>query len=205
MICKISTSRAFHYWTSSRDLIIFINNSYHMLRQTKITEFYCLIPCIYIPLHRKYKTKRGLSERLLKKRLEKQGWTVWRGGLINVLKREELYPNVQRKYKKLDKILRKLVFKHHALLQYICHVHHGMPDFICYRNGEFKFVECKYSYEQLSKKQKKCIIKLQRLGFNVEVHKVVEVCTKTRSLTLNIETGDKKIIEKQMRLRKLSK
>ena len=57
-----------------------------------------------------------------------------------------------------------------------------MPDFVCYRNGEFKFVECKFKHEPLSKKQKKCIKRLQKMGFKVEIHKLVGPETKAREI-----------------------
>ena len=88
-----------------------------------------------------------------------------------------------------------------VLLRYFSNVQHGMPDFICYKNRQFKFVECKLGYESLSKRQKKCIQKLLDLGFEVEVHKLVETCTKARRAVMNIENGKKLVMEKQTRLK----
>ena len=159
---------------------------------------------VFIPIPKKYKNRKGLSEKILKKRLEKQGWTVWRGGLINIIRNSEIYPSVRKKYALLCILLKKHD-KNLEYLQYICEVHHGMPDFICYRNNKFKFVECKLGYESLSKRQKKCIKKLQDLGFKVEVHKLVEKQTKTRLANINLNTGQKKIIAKQSMIRNFQK
>lgn len=75
-----------------------------------------------------------------------------------------------------------------------------MPDFLCYRDGVFKFVECKLQYECLSERQKKCISKLQSLGFLVEVHKLVDERTKIRSAFVDLSSSDKLIIERQLKL-----
>ncbi|MFC1774870.1 DNA polymerase domain-containing protein [Nanoarchaeota archaeon] len=174
-------------------------------RQTKIEDYIRkhFVKYIFVPMKKDYfyKPRQGLSERLLKRRLEKQGWIVWRGGSIDVLRRGDNYPNVIRKYKKLCSLLDKYFPDCLDYLQYLCSVHHGMPDFICFRNGEFKFVECKLGYESLSKRQKKCIPKLQSLGFNVEVHKLVEPCTKTRVASIDIVGGFTRVLEKQAKLK----
>jgi len=145
-----------------------------------------LVKFIYVPIAKKYKSNRGLSERLIRKRLEGEGWEVWRGGFLHA-PRMEVYPNVLKKYKRLEHLIDPATLDH---LQYLCVVHHGMPDFLCYRDG-FKFVECKLGHEQLSKVQKLCIPLLKKLGFPVEVHKMVFDCTKDRVALVNIKNGKK--------------
>lgn len=152
---------------------------------------------IYIPITKKYRAIKGLSERQIKKRLENEGWEVWRGGSLHVLRKDYLYPNVERKYKRLAKLIDPEAFKY---LQYLSKVHHGMPDFLCYRHA-FKFVECKLGHEQLSVVQKKCIRILLSKGFDVEIHKLVYGCTKDRIAYIDIENGVKTIKEKQMRMK----
>jgi len=137
------------------------------------------------------KNRRGFAEKALKKRLEKNGWSVWRAGLIGMENPYPEYPAVAKKYQQLHLLLKKYCPRHLEQLHYINAVHHGLPDFICMRNNKFLFVECKLVYESLSKKQKKCIALLQRLGFSVEVHKVVDERTKTR---IAFWHQDKKII-----------
>jgi len=172
-------------------------------RQTKIKEYTKnnYIKQVYIPISKEYRTRKGLSERKLRRRLEKQGWTTWRGGSINITRKTEIYPNVRKKYQRLNNLLNKHRPGLLPFLQYLCNVHHGMPDFICFRNGVFKFVECKLGYESLSKRQKICIKKLQSFNFTVEVHKLVEVQTKTRESEVNLSTGDLFIKERQMTLK----
>jgi DNA polymerase elongation subunit (family B) len=168
-------------------------------RQTRLNEYtYGVIPHYFIPIKREYKSRKGLSERLIKRRLEKQGWEVWRGGLLNILKEQEIYPNVKRKYEKLMDLMEEYQKDKLPHMQYISTVHHGMPDFLCFRKGEFKFVECKLGHEQLSKRQKKTITKLQQLGFRVEVFKLSEACTKTIRSTLNVNNGTKRVFAKQL-------
>lgn len=163
-----------------------------------------VIPFLYIPRTRPFKSNKGLSEKRLKRRLEKQGWMTWKTSAINITREAEIYPNVKKKYEKLNYLLEK----HHPntleYLQYIAAVHHGLPDFICFK-GYFKFVECKRNHEPLSNRQKICIEKLRKLGFVVEVHKLVEAPTKTRLALINIHTNEKDIREKQLTITKLYK
>ena len=76
-------------------------------RQTKIEEYFA-VRYKYIPMKKEYDYKRGLSERLIKSRLEKEGWTVWRGSMIDCFRFNlELYPNVVRKYRLLISLMKK--------------------------------------------------------------------------------------------------
>ncbi len=162
-------------------------------RQSRLHEYIKVIHR-YIPVSKDYEDKKGLSEKLIRKRLEKKGH-VWRAGLIGILK-DEIYPNVRRKYQ----LLKDLMDRHHPglheHLEYINKVHHGMPDFLFFGKS-FRFVECKLQYEQLSSVQKKTIKKLIELGFDVEVHKVVDKRTKTRKASVYIFNGSKEVIERQ--------
>lgn len=147
-------------------------------------------------MHKRYKSHKGLAEKQLKKRLKKNGWEIWRAGYIHVIRTMDLYPNTFRKYIRLCKLFPNIEY-----LQYLSAVHHGMPDFLCYRKKVIKFVECKLGNEQLSIKQKKCILKLQSLGFSVEIHKLVFSSTKLRLAYLDLKTGHLDIVEKQTRLK----
>ncbi|MCB9362088.1 VRR-NUC domain-containing protein [Candidatus Woesearchaeota archaeon] len=153
---------------------------------------------IYIPITRAYKSNRGLSERLIKNKLEKEKWEVWRGGAFNILKQDEVYPNVQWKYMRLFAMFPK---EDILYFQYLCHVHHGMPDFVCAREEQIKFVECKLGHEQLSTRQRTCIKLLKHRGYEVEVHKLVNDCTRTRIAYIDLDTGKKVIKEQQAYLR----
>lgn len=170
--------------------------------QRKITDYYAKVRHLFIPYHRSYANKRGLSEKILRRSLEKQGWIVWRGGIIGITKEADVYPNVRRKYELLHEMMEEHREGMIEELEYLCKVHHGMPDFLCFRRGVWKFVECKLGHEQLSSRQKHCIRKLQHMGFTIEVHKLVEDCTKTRKADVNLDTGEKEIIEKQLRIKK---
>lgn len=144
------------------------------------------------------KPRRGLSEQLVRKHYEKRGWVVWRGGLLNADRDPDTYPNVRKKYAQLMELLRK--FRPGAIdeLRYLCHIHHGMPDFLCYKDGRFVFIECKLGYEQLSKWQKLCIARLKAMGFPVEIHRLAEPQTKTRTAMVNLRNGRKQVLEKQL-------
>lgn len=159
-----------------------------------------LVKHVYVPISRGYTTNVGLSERQFRIRLEKAGWEVWRGGSIAILRADEVYPNVRRKYTRLSFLMEKYHPGLFERLEYFCSVHHGMPDFLCFRNDQFKFVECKFKYEQLSRKQKKCIQKLQDFGIPVEVHILVDHPTKTRVAEINLHTGEKIVLAKQLML-----
>lgn len=173
-----------------------------MLRQTRLTEFLESILHIYVPVNRYMQKRRGLSEKVLGKRLVKKGWLVWRSEFINILDRPENYPVVKKKYFLLKQLLNKYHPGTYEHLKYIAIVHHGLPDFLCFRLGQFKFVECKLEHEQLSNSQKKCIPLLQKLGFVVEVHKLVSHATKIRKAKIDLISGNKYIIDRQLKLTK---
>lgn len=152
---------------------------------------------IYIPIKKSYTTNKGLSEKLIKKNLITTGWEVWRGGFLHAARKIDIYPNIYKKYSKLESIIPT----HLEHLQYLSQYHHGMPDFFCHKKGYSKFVECKLGHEQLSALQKKCIKKLADIGFTTEVHKMVFECTKIREAMVNIYTNKKKIKKIQTRLK----
>lgn len=156
----------------------------------------------YVPKRTKRQSNYGLSEHQVKQQLLKDGFEIWRGGQIGITRRAEIYPNVERKYKRLCELLQRDFPERLELLQYLCHVHHGMPDYLCYREKDksWKFVECKFLHEQLSSRQKVCITKLQSLGFIVEVHKIVDHRTKTRSAHVDLSNGKRKVKEEQLKL-----
>ncbi len=177
-------------------------------RQTTLYEYAWLVIFRYVPLPDRCRSlparkRRGLSERELRRKLERRGWSVWRGGLLNILRRDELYPVVRRKYARLKGLLGTRHPGAFELLEYLCAVHHGMPDFLCHHPAKgFRFVECKLGHEQLSQRQKRCIRKLQTIGFDVEVWKLVERCTKAREAEVNLENGAKNVTDAQARLTK---
>jgi hypothetical protein len=173
------------------------------VRQSTILEFELTVITEYIPMRRyPYKSRHGLAELQLRKRLEKQGWHVWRGGFVHAIA-ADVYPSVKKKYLFLAELVRE-IYGDSALdfLCYLCAVHHGMPDLVCYhpQKKEFKFVECKFGHEQLSSRQVVTIKKLQDAGFVTEIHKLVDDCTKTRRAEVNLATKQKKVLEKEMTL-----
>ena len=167
-------------------------------RQSCITDF-LHIKQVLVPFS-KESDRLGLSERIIRKRLEAAGWTVWRGELLNVIKHDDIYPNVRRKYELLARLLDELHPGKREQLEYICAVHHGIPDFICCRQSKFKFVECKLGYELLGIGQRKTIAILHELGFEVEVHRLAEPQTSARLQQLNIKNGRKIMLERQVKL-----
>ncbi|MCX6709119.1 MAG: VRR-NUC domain-containing protein [Candidatus Woesearchaeota archaeon] len=173
------------------------------MRQSTLLEFEIPVLTVYIPIRKyPYKSRQGLAELQLRKRLEKQGWQVWRGGFVHAIA-ADVYPAVKRRYVQLAELITELYGdKALDLLCYLCTVHHGMPDLVCYNPAlkQFKFVECKLGHEGLSDRQVVTIQRLQEAGFQVEVHKLVEECTKTRKAEVNLATKEKKILEKEMKL-----
>ena len=141
-----------------------------------------------------YASRYGLSERQIRRKLEKHGWIVWRGGFFHSLE----YPNVKRHYERLDTLLQRDWPFVYEEVKYIAYVHHGMPDFVYYHPvlHRWKWVECKLGHEQLSDRQVKTIGRLERLGFVVEVHKLAEPCTKTTKGSLK---GKKVVVKEKER------
>ena len=79
------------------------------------------VECLYIPL-KPSSPRVGLAERFLKRRLERQGWIVWRGGMIHLSREEELYSNMKKKYDHLQQLLKIQVPEHIEQLQYFCRI-----------------------------------------------------------------------------------
>jgi hypothetical protein len=160
----------------------------------------------YVPMRSRPEELRGVAEARLRQRLERQGWNVWRGSLINLYLDENTYANVRRRYRVLAQLLVQDFPAHYDHLRYICAVHHGLPDFVCCRQTsdgrEWLFVECKLMHEQLSKRQVKCITKLLDMGFRVEVHKLVDERTNTRTADIDLLSGMRRVGERQLRLTK---
>jgi len=174
------------------------------VRQSTLLEFGLKVITVYVPMRKyPYKSRHGLAELQLRKRLEKQGWKVWRGGFVHALA-ADVYPAVKKKYTQLAELITELYGDRLLdFLCYMCMVHHGMPDLVCYSPSlqQFKFVECKLGHEQLSNRQVLTIKRLQDAGFTVEVHKLVEECTKTRKARVDLLTKDKQILEKELTLK----
>ena len=160
---------------------------------------------VYIPMKKyPYKSRHGLAELQLRKRLEKQGWHVWRGGFVHAIA-ADVYPAVKKKYLQLAELIMEQYGERTLdFLCYLCTVHHGMPDLVCYNPAlnQLKFVECKFGHESLSNRQVLTIKRLIDAGFAVEVHKLVEDCTKTRKANIDLVTKKKKILEKELTLKK---
>lgn len=171
-------------------------------RQMKLLDYKPNVKQVYVHIHRLPKDRKGYSEKAIRRRMEKSGWIVWRGGFLHATRKDELYPNVRKKYELLEQLMDEHKPGMLEELQYMCKVHHGMPDFFAFKNGRFKFVECKLIYEQLSPAQKTCIKELLKKGYNVEMHRIVDHRTKAREAIVNVRTGEKKVLEEQLRLTK---
>ena len=174
------------------------------MRQATILEYGQNVITLYFPIRKyPYKTRQGLAEAQLRKRLQKQGWEVWRGGFVHAIA-ADVYSAVKKRYAQLAEIILERHGKETLdLLCYLCTVHHGMPDFVCYHPSlkQLKFVECKLGHEALSTRQITTIKKLQDAGFPVEIHKLVENCTKTRKARINLITKEKTVLEKECTLK----
>lgn len=178
------------------------------MRQATLDEFGFQVKTVYIPIRNfPYKTRSGLSETQLRKRLEMQGWLVWRGNFVWATQGDS-YPRVQKRYDQLRGLILELFGEPaYESLRYMCQVHHGMPDLVCYHSHlrEFKFVECKLGHEQLSSRQILTIQKLHQLGFLTEVHRLVDPCTKTREARVDLVFKKKHVLEKEMTIRAFRK
>lgn len=177
----------------TKEQIVNMTNKYY---QTKLTQFHALVQVAY-PVPHRYRTRKGLSEKMIRKKLEKKGYLVWRGAMIHT--KEHEYPNVEKKYRLLADLLEEHRPGTLEQLRYMSRMS-GMPDFFCYRDGEFKFVECKLGYECLSERQKKCIGKLQQMGFEVEVHRLVDKQTKDGIALVNLSIGTRNMIQEQKKI-----
>lgn len=162
-----------------------------LLGCSKATDNHIVERCYAVPTHPR--DRKGFSESHIRSKLEKRGWTVWRGGFLHATRKTHVYPNVAKKYRQAERILGDQL----SALQYLGVVHHGMPDLLCYNQGSLKFVECKLGYESLLDQQKKTITVLINLGFRVEIHRVVEHASKHRKAHYRVKTGQRTVVDKQ--------
>src|SRR3989338_3719260 len=122
-------------------------------------------------IHLKSKAqRRGLSEKLAKQKLKKQGFRVYRGigffgpGAIHVD-----YPYVVNMYKELDKYLNERFGYALFAMRLVLGTTKGMPDFLCISGSEISFVEVKLEHESIKPTQIKMMDALEEFGFKVMV------------------------------------
>jgi hypothetical protein len=149
---------------------------------------------------------RGFSERIVRRHLERHGWTVWRGAMLGAHERDDLYPVALRKYVLLHRLLAVEWPHRYDELRYLNAVHHGIPDFLCRRAVDgsvvWLFVEAKLRDEQLLASQRACIARLLSMGFLVEVHAVTTRASRRVRAYKDSLTGKCVIVERQLRLTK---
>lgn len=156
------------------------------------------VECYRILTVRRPRTLRGFAERTVRSYYEKRGYVIWRGGFINA-NRKARYPNIAKKYHRLERIIRSHypgTFEH---VSYLC-TQSGMPDLIVWKGRELIFVEVKLDYEPLSERQKRCIKRLVRLGFGVRIVRIVSRATRRRSSVLDLTSGKEIEYERQARV-----
>ena len=158
-----------------------------------------LIECIRILTTHRPDTLRGFAERTARAYYEKRGYVVWRGGFINANRRER-YPNIARKYERLERIMR---IHYPATFEHVCYLcaQSGMPDLLVWNGRNLRFIEVKLDYEPLAEHQSRCIMRLVSLGFDVRIMRIVSKATRRRRSTLDLASGEETEHERQMRLR----
>lgn len=142
---------------------------------------------------------RGFSERVARQELERRGLVVWRGGFAHA-NRSDQYPNVTRKYARLERVVRDHYPGRLELLQYLSSSQRGMPDLAVWNGRELRFVEVKLDYEPLSERQKRCLKRLCEAGFTVSIMRVVSSATRTRESVIDLDTFEERAITRQLRL-----
>jgi hypothetical protein len=73
-------------------------------RQKKLSDFSSIL-VKYIPVIKDVGSWSGRSERVFSRLLKKQGYQVWRGGLIHRIRQGDVYPVFRRKYFRLCLLL----------------------------------------------------------------------------------------------------
>ena len=158
-----------------------------------------LIECYRILTTRRPKTLRGFAERTARAYYEKRGYAVWRGGFLNANRRER-YPNVTRKYERLERIMH---VHYPGMFDRVCYLctQSGMPDLLIWNGRDLRFIEVKLDYEPLADHQKRCISRLVSLGFGVRIVRIVSKATRRRRSTLDLTSGEEEEHERQARMR----
>ena len=156
------------------------------------------IECYRILSHRRPACVRGYAERIARAYYERRGYIVWRGGFVNA-NRKERYPAIKKKYDRLEKIIRTHYPERFEHLSYLC-TQSGMPDLLIWNGRILTFVEAKLDYEPIAQHQKRCMIKLGRLGFSVRIVRIVSRATRRRTSILDLESGTEEERERQTRM-----
>lgn len=142
---------------------------------------------------------RGYAERIVRKEFERRGIVVWRGGFVHA-RRSERYPNVERKYARLERIVEERYPGTLEELQYLSSTQHGMPDLVTWNGSALRFVEVKLDYEPISERQRSCMMRLSSLGFSVVIARVVSRSTRLRESEIDLETREEHEKNRQLRL-----
>ena len=152
--------------------------------------------CMRILRTRRPEKLRGYAEQHVRRMLERRGIIVWRGGMLGATRR---YPTIERKYARLDKILSEHYPHLIGFVQHLARIG-GIPDFITWNGRTISFVEVKLDYEPLSDAQKRCMIRLLRVGFPVTLIRIISRATKRRTSSLDLMSGAEIEHERQTRV-----
>ena len=149
-----------------------------------------------------YKSRRGLSEKIVKDHFTKQGYKIFRG--IRILGKENsinyyLYPNVKKKYDELENIMRSILGKNLENLRNLVKITNGIPDFFIFDpiTKKSKFIEVKMENEYIKKNQLECMEFLQSFGFETWVLRVKK---KIYLEKVEIDNGRRMVVAKQEKL-----
>ncbi len=146
--------------------------------------------------NRAYVSRHGLAEALVRRRLVRAGFDVFRGiGFFGPEALHVEYPVVIARYERLESLLRSQLGFGLFTLRSVLHSPKGMPDFLCYKDGRFLFVEVKLEHEPIKKHQLAKMELLERFGFETKVVRV-------KQKPYRIISDSKKVMVRQKRFRR---
>ena len=139
-----------------------------------------------------YKTRRHLSERLVRAYFQKKGYEVFRGRSVfdsEFSSHHGLFENVRRTYDRLEEILdEKLGSNLQAFRETLTS---GIPDFLIHRPGEYIFVEVRLEHEPIQSHHLSSMAFLEGFGFDVMV---LRVKTKPYRLQVKVDPDENEIV-----------
>ncbi|MEK6968695.1 MAG: VRR-NUC domain-containing protein [Nanoarchaeota archaeon] len=147
-----------------------------------------------------YASRHGLSERIARKRLVKQGFKVYRGiGFFGFKAIKVDYPAVVNKYKELESELTGRLGYSLFAIQLALGSAKGIPDFLCLSDKEIVFVEVKLEHESIKPHQLRVMRVLEDFGFKVMVFRLKQ---KVFRIETEVSEGQRKVLLVQHKLRR---
>ncbi|MBN1645736.1 hypothetical protein JW868_01720 [Candidatus Woesearchaeota archaeon] len=146
----------------------------------------------------KYRSRHGLSERLVRRHFQKKGYEVFRGSILLDKENSVNYykwQSLQEKYDQMESVLKRHLGDDFARIQNFVRSWAGVPDYFVHRpainGGDMFFVEVKMGQEQIRPNQYKCMCLLEEVGLPVVVVRLKQRLFRVKTQVQLVTDSDK--------------